>query len=151
MLESIYISRLFWIVVILCKKKYKVYVFPEIVGFNKDDILNEFLIYKIHPRINIWPGKVIINWNHHKSMQAKIHTIFINEKIFRLYSFCPFSPWNTTQMQFRGVLWKKPVTPPRDPLKYPTVSPLFLPLKDGVKTKLFLFVYLVIITTTIKQ
>ena len=74
-------------------------------------------------------------------MQATIPTSFLNEKINKIYSFCSFSTWNNTrQMHLEGVLWQKTVTPPP-----------IIPLKDGVKTKLFLFVYLVIITTTLKQ
>ena len=53
--------------------------------------------YRIHSRINIWTGKVIINWNHYKSMHAidRIDTMFVNEKIIRIYSFCPFSVLTT--------------------------------------------------------
>ena len=53
------------------------------------------MLYRIHSRINIWTGNVIINWNHNKSMQATIHTMFVNEKIIRIYSFCPFSLYKT--------------------------------------------------------
>ena len=59
---------------------------PEIVSFNKDDILNIMQIYRIHRihlRINIWTGKIIINWNHCKSMQATIDTMFVNEKDYQ--------------------------------------------------------------------
>ena len=31
-------------------------------------------------------GKVIINLNHYKPMQATIDTMFVNEKIIRIYS-----------------------------------------------------------------
>ena len=58
--------------------------------------------YRIHSRINIWTGKVVLNWNHYKSMLATIHTMFVNEKFIRIYSFCPFSPWNTRQMHFKN-------------------------------------------------
>ena len=55
-------------------------------------------------------GKVILNWHHYKAMQATIQTMFGNEKIFRIYSFCPFLPWNTS-----GVLWKKNQSTPLTP------------------------------------
>ena len=45
-------------------------------------------------------GKVIINSNHFKSLLATIHTMFINEKIIRIYLFCPFSTYNETQDKF---------------------------------------------------
>jgi len=97
-------------VVILCKKAM---FFPKLVSFNKDDILNILQIYRIHSRINIWTGKVIINWNHYKSMQDTIDTMFVNEKIIRIYSFCPFSTWNTRHMHFkRSKLWQKHSPPP---------------------------------------
>ena len=31
-------------------------------------------------------------------MLAIIHTMFVNEKIIRIHSFCPFSPWNTKKV-----------------------------------------------------
>ena len=34
-------------------------------------------------------------------MQATINTMFVNEKIIRIYLFCPFSTWNTRQMHFK--------------------------------------------------
>ena len=40
-------------------------------------------------------GKVIINRNHYKSMQATIDTMFINENIIRKYSF--FHSYHETQ------------------------------------------------------
>ena len=59
-------------------------------------------------------GKSNINWNHYKSMQATINTMFVNENILRIYSLCPFSPWNTRKMHFkRSIVTKK--VPPLDP------------------------------------
>ena len=54
-------------------------------------------------------------------VQATIQTMLLNEKNIQIYSFWPFSPWNTKQMHLRGVLWQKTV-PPHDPLKYPTLA-----------------------------
>ena len=68
--------------------------FTKIVSFNKDDILNRLRIYRIHTRLNIWTGKVILNRNQYKSMLATIDTKFLNEKIIRIFSFCPFSTVN---------------------------------------------------------
>ena len=63
--------------------------------------INILRVYRIHSRINIWTGKVIINWNHYKSMLATIHTMFVNKNIFRIYSSCPFSQWSTWIMHFK--------------------------------------------------
>ena len=35
----------------------------------------------LHFMINIWTGKIIINWNHFKWIQGKIHTMFVNKEI----------------------------------------------------------------------
>ena len=107
---------------------YKIYVFlPKSLLNNKKRHLNILRFLRIHLRINMWTGKVIINWNHHKSMQATIHTMFVIENIIRIYSFCPFSQWNMRHMHFFiGVFWQKIVIPPYDPLKYPTIPPLLL-------------------------
>ena len=63
-------------------------------------------------------------------MQARGNIIFVNEKIIRKYSFCPFSPWNTRQMHFkRNILMIKTPWPPKIPLCaypppwYPTLQP----------------------------
>ena len=37
-------------------------------------------------------------------MQATIDTMFVNEKIIRKYSFCPFSPRNTRQMHLKSYI-----------------------------------------------
>ena len=55
-------------VVILHKKIWSICFLPEIVSFNKDDILNILGIYRIRSRINTWTGKVILNWNYYKIM-----------------------------------------------------------------------------------
>ena len=34
----------------------------------------------------MWIGIVFINWNHNKSMRDTIDTMFVNEKIIRIYS-----------------------------------------------------------------
>ena len=70
---------------------------------NKYDI---WIYCRIHYRINLWTGKLNISWNHYNSMLATINIMFVNEKIMRIYSFCPFSTWNTRQMHLRGVLWQ---------------------------------------------
>ena len=59
-------------------------------------------------RLNIWTGKVIINWNHYKSVQLlQFIQLFVND-IIKIFSFCPFSPWNTSQMHFkRSIVIKK--------------------------------------------
>ena len=44
-------------------------------------------------------------------MLASIHIMFVNEKIIRIYSFCPFLTMKH----------KTNASPPHDPLKYPTV------------------------------
>ena len=44
-------------------------------------------------------------------MLATTHTMFENEKIIRIYSFCPFSSWNTRQMQFKRSIVTKPSYP----------------------------------------
>ena len=36
-------------------------------------------------------GKSNYKLNNYKSMLATIHTMFINEKIIRIHTFCPFS------------------------------------------------------------
>ena len=58
-------------------------------------------------------------------MQDTIDTMFVDEKIIRMYSFCAFSPWNTRQMNFKiCIVTKTSHTPP---LSLPTVpSPLFV-------------------------
>ena len=97
-------------VVILCKKAIK-YMFPpppKIVSFDKNDILTILRIYRIHSRINKCTGKWIINWNHYKSMQA---IKFLNEKIIRIYLFCPFSSWNTRQRHFKWSIVTEPSPP----------------------------------------
>ena len=53
-------------------------------------------------------------------MQATIHTMFVNEKIIRIYSFVYSQHETKDKCILKGVLWKKTVTPPHDPLKYPT-------------------------------
>ena len=53
-----------------------------------------------------------------KSMQATtIHTMFVKGKIIRIYSFCPFSTWNTRQMHFKRSNCDKISHPPPLPLK----------------------------------
>ena len=37
-------------------------------------------------------GSLKIILKYFKSMQATIDTMFVTEKIIRIYSFCPFSP-----------------------------------------------------------
>ena len=34
-------------------------------------------------------------------MQATFNTMIVNEKIIRIYPFCPFSTWNTRHMNFK--------------------------------------------------
>ena len=46
--------------------------------------------------------------------------MFVNEKIIRIYSFVHFQHETKDKCILKGVLWQKPVTPPHDPLKYPT-------------------------------
>ena len=55
-------------------------------------------------------------------MLATIHTMFVNKKIKRIYSFCPYSTWNTRQMHFKRSIVTKQSPPPHDPLKYLTVG-----------------------------
>ena len=50
-------------------------------------------------------------------MQATINTMFVNEKIIRIYLFCPFSTWNTRQMHFKRIIATKSSHPPPWPLK----------------------------------
>ena len=45
-------------------------------------------------------GKLIKNLNRYKSMLATINIKYVNEKIIRIYLFCPISPRNTRQMYF---------------------------------------------------
>jgi len=56
-------------------------------------------------------------------MQATIDTLFVNEKVIKIYSFRPFSLWNTRQMHLKvSIVTKPPVTfPPPNPLKYLTM------------------------------
>ena len=69
--------------------------------------LNILRVYRIHLRINIWTGRIIIKLNHYKSMLPTMHTMFVNAKIKRIYSFCPFSTWNTRQIHFnRSIVTK---------------------------------------------
>ena len=77
LLESIYIlSRLFWIDKISCKKSFfcNLYVSMSLyVTYTHYDLFNVRNIVKLQDSINIWTGKVIINWNHYASMQATIN------------------------------------------------------------------------------
>ena len=76
------------------------------------------LVYWIHSRINKWTGKVIINWNHINKYNW--YMMFVNKKkIIRIYSFFPFSPWNTRQMHFKRIYCDKNQSPPADPLNTP--------------------------------
>ena len=59
-----------------------------------------------------------MNWNYYKPMLATIHTMFVNKKIKRIYSFCPYSTWNTRQMHFKRSIVTKTV-PPAWPPKIP--------------------------------
>ena len=79
-------------------------------------------VCRIHSRINIWTGKVIVNWNHYKSMLATIHTMFVNEKINRIYPFCPFSTWDKIQKHFKRSIGPKishPLMIPKTPKNAP--------------------------------
>ena len=51
-------------------------------------------------------------------MLATIYTMFVNEKVIGIYSFCPFSPWNTRQMHFKRSIVTKHSSP-HDPPKIP--------------------------------
>ena len=51
-----------------------------------------------------------MNWNHYKSIQATIDTMFVNEKIIRIYSLGPFST-----NAFYEEYWDKTVNPPWPP------------------------------------
>ena len=52
-------------------------------------------------------------------MQATIHTMFVNEKIIRIYSFVYSQHETKDKCILKGVLWKKTVTPPPWPSKIP--------------------------------
>ena len=93
-------------------------------------------IYRIHSRINIWTGKLIINLNHFKSMLATIHTMFVNEKNYQNIFILSILTMNTREMHFnRSNLTKTSSFP--WPLKIPhcgggfTPSPRFLIVQDS--------------------
>jgi len=53
------------------------------------DILQD---YRIDFKDTFIKGKINYKLNHYKSIIATIHTMYVNEKIIRIFSFCPFSP-----------------------------------------------------------
>ena len=56
-------------------------------------------------------------------MQATIDTMFVNEKIIGICSFCQFSPCNTRQMQLKRSIVAKTNQPPLTPYKIPHRAP----------------------------
>ena len=85
--------------------------------------------------IYIWTGKVIIKWNHYKSVQATIDSMFVNEKIFRILS----------SLIIKNILWQKPGTPPPNPLKCSAVGGGGLNWGKRLWIKLVLLYYLKVI------
>ena len=65
-------------------------------------------------------------------MWATIDTMYLNEKIIRIYLFCPFLPLNTRQMHFKWSIVTKsshPFWPP----KYHTVGARYINAQKSKK------------------
>ena len=59
-------------------------------------------------------------------MQDTIRTMFVNEKIIKIYSFCPFSPCNTRQIHCKtSIATKTNILRPTPKMPHNAPSPPF--------------------------